>query len=405
MASGGGEGLRLGEFVALVALLISLVALSIDAMLPALPAIAVDLGVAAGNRVQLVVMVLILGLGIGQLAYGPLSDSFGRKPAILAGLGLFMAGCLVSLLAASFEAMLLGRLLQGLGVAGPRIVVVALVRDCYRGRAMARVMSSVMAVFILVPTVAPALGQGIMVVASWRAIFATFLAIAALAAAWFALRQPETLPPERRAPLSARGVARGVAEVCAEPVALGHTLAAGLILAPFLGYLSSAQQIFQQTYRVGRAFPAYFAVLALAIGSASLVNSRLVMRLGMRRLARGAAGTLALLSALFWVHALGAGGVPALAALMAYLMAAFFCVGVLFGNLNAIAMEPLGHLAGVGAAVVGSLATAISVPLGTLVGHAYDGTVLGLVGAFAVFPAGALAAMRWAARARGGARG
>jgi len=390
--------MRLGEFVPLVAMMMSLVALSIDAMLPALPAIGRDLGVAHPNDAQLIVSALILGLGIGQLAYGPISDSIGRKPPIYAGLALFMLGSLLCAFATRFEVMLVGRVLQGLGVAGPRIVSVALVRDQFQGREMARVMSFVMAVFILVPTVAPAVGQAILLVAHWRAIFAAFLVMAATALCWFALRQPETLAPNRRTPFSLRGIAASVREVATNRVTIGYTMASGLIFVPFIGYLNSAQQIFQESYRVGTRFPAYFAVLALAIGTAALINARLVRRYGMRRLAQHAAGFLAAVSALFWVAAYGAGGAPPLWQLMAYFVAAFFCVGVLFGNLNAIAMEPLGHIAGVGAAVVGSLATFISVPLGALIGRAYDGTVLPLVGGFALFAAASLAAMRWVDR-------
>ena len=175
----GGRALHPAEFVALVGLLMSLVALAIDAMLPALPAIGRDLGVARTNDVQLVIMSLFLGMGVGQLLFGPLSDRIGRKPAIHAGLVLFMIGCLVSIFAPTFEIMIAGRVLQGIGVAGPRICSIALVRDQYEGRMMARLMSFAMAVFILVPTVAPALGQGLLFLGGWHAIFITFLVIAA----------------------------------------------------------------------------------------------------------------------------------------------------------------------------------------------------------------------------------
>lgn len=396
--------MRLGEFVPLVALMMSLVALSVDAMLPALPAIGRDLLVAHPNDPQLIVSALILGLAIGQLAYGPLSDSVGRKPAVYAGLALFMLGALLCAFATRFEVMLAGRLLQGLGVAGPRIISVALVRDQFQGREMARVMSFVMAVFILVPTVAPALGQAILLFANWRAIFATFLLIAVVALCWLALRQPETLPPSRRRPFSARGIAASVRQIVTNRVAIGYTIASGLIFVPFIGYLNSAQQIFQESYRVGVRFPAYFAVLALAIGAAAFINGRLVRRYGMRHLAQRAAALLTVASAAFWFAAYHGGGVPPLWQFMVYFIVAFFCVGMLFGNLNAIAMEPLGHIAGVGAAVVGSLATFISVPLGALIGRAYDGTVLPLVGAFALFAAASLAAMRWVDRSAAAAR-
>ena len=394
--AGTGRVLRPAEFIPLVALLMSLVALATDAMLPALPVIGRDLGAPRPNDTQFVVTALFLGLGFGQILYGPLSDRTGRKPAIYAGLAVFMAGCLVSIFASTFEMMLAGRVLQGIGVAGPRIVIMALIRDLYEGPRMARLMSFAMAVFILVPAVAPALGQGILWLSGWRAIFATFFAIAAAAFAWLALRQPETLPPARRRPLSPRAVGGAVREILGIRAAVGYTLATGFAFSPFVAYLSSAQQIFQEAYRTGALFPLYFGVLALAIGAAALVNGRLVMKHGMRRLSNAAAGCITLVSLVAWAGVFAFDGLPPLWLFMTWLMAVFVCVGLVFGNLNALAMEPLGHIAGVGAAVVASLSTLISVPLGALVGQSFDGTLYVQIGAFAVFGAGMLAAMRWA---------
>lgn len=388
--------LPLGEFVALVALMFSLVAMSIDAMLPALPAIGADLAVADANDTQLVVASLFFGLAFGQLLAGPLSDSFGRKPIIYAGFFLFMGGCLLSIFAPSFEWMIAGRVLQGFGAASPRIVTIALVRDLYEGRAMARVMSFALSVFILVPALAPTMGQGILVFAGWRAIFTTFVLIALITSVWFALRQPETLTLERRSAFSVRRILIAAREVCTTRSAIGYTLATGLIFASFVGYLSSAQQIFQVTYRLGEWFPAYFAALAISIGSASVVNGRLVIRHGMHKISNAAIRTLTGLSLLFLIVAWTLGGLPPLWLFMTFFISMFFCVGLLFGNLNALSMEPLGHIAGVGASVVGFVATLISVPIGAAIGQAYDGTVMALAGGFSVFAAAALIAMRWA---------
>ena len=352
------------EFVTLTALMISLVALSIDAMLPALREIGDDLGARRANEPQLVVTALFIGLAIAQMIFGPLSDGIGRKPAIYVGMAVFIAGCLMSILATSFTVMLAGRFLQGIGAAGPRTVMVALVRDRYEGRAMARIMSLVMAVFILVPAIAPALGQGILMFGHWRAIFGLLLGLATLALVWFTLRQPETLPVERRASLSAARIALAIREVCVNRIALGYTIAAGLIFGAFVGYLTAAQQIFQEQYGVAERFPLYFATLALAIGGASYVNARLVMRYGMRRLSWAALLAMCGLSLGFLAIALAMAGNPPLWALMVYWMAVFFCLGLLFGNFNALAMEPMGHIAGVAAAVVGSLTTVISVAPG-----------------------------------------
>ena len=393
-------GPRFGEFVALTALMISLVALSIDAMLPALRTIGDDLGAVRENEPQHVISALFLGLAMAQMVFGPLSDAIGRKPAIYAGMGLFIAGCLLSIFATSFPMMLAGRFLQGIGAAGPRIVTVALVRDRYSGRDMARVMSLVMGVFILVPALAPALGQGILMIGHWRAIFGMLLALALVALVWFTVRQPETLPPERRATLSVLRLALAFREAFSNRMALGYTVAAGLVFGAFVGYLITAQQIFQEQYGVGERFPLYFAALALAIGGASYVNSRLVMRLGMRALSRISLMAMSGLSIGFLAVAWTLAGHPPLWALMVYWMVAFFCLGLLFGNFNALAMEPLGHIAGVAAAVIGSVTTFISLGLGSAIGQAYDGTVLPLVAGFAVLGMAASAVMHWVERGR-----
>jgi DHA1 family bicyclomycin/chloramphenicol resistance-like MFS transporter len=394
------QPLAFAEFVALMALMTALVALSIDAMLPALSTIASDLGAARANDSQLVISLIFLGLSVGQIVYGPLSDSIGRKRPIYLGIGIYLCGALLCLLATDFRVLLIGRFLQGVGAAGPRSVAVALVRDQYAGRQMARVMSFVMTVFILVPVIAPLLGQGILLVASWRAIFGLYLLLALLVWAWFALRQPETLAVERRIPFQLTRILGAFREVFANRIALGYTIMAGLISGAFVGYLNSSQQIFQEQYALGARFPLYFAVLALALGSASYVNAQLVMRFGMRLLSRWAMIALSLLSLLFFGYAFVMNGQPALVLLMSYLLVSFFAVGILFGNLNALAMEPLGHIAGVGAAVVGSLSTFISTFLGSAIGQSYNGTVLPLVGGFALLGIATFGMMVWAETGR-----
>jgi DHA1 family bicyclomycin/chloramphenicol resistance-like MFS transporter len=383
------------EFVALMATLTSLAALSIDAMLPALGEIGRDLHAAHPNDIQLVVALIFLGMAAGQLAYGPLSDSLGRKPALLAGLALYMAGCLVSLFSQSFSVMLAGRLMQGLGVAGPRIVSMALIRDQYEGRLMARVMSFVMAVFIIVPVIAPLMGQAILLIASWRAIFGAFLVIAAAASVWFTLRQPETLAVERRIPFTASRIGRGFRDVLKTRAALGYSITAGLVLGAFVGYLSTAQQVFQEQYGLGKLFPLYFALLAMALGSASLLNARLVMRFGMKPLVQWALSAIAGLSIGFFPIVYQSSGHPALWALVTYLLAVFFFEGTLFGNVTALAMEPLVHVVGIGAAVVGAVSVFISALGGIIIGRAYDGTIFPLVLGFGGLAVVSLAVTRW----------
>lgn len=384
------------EFVVIVSLMMSLTALSIDAMLPALPQIGEDLQVQNTNDRQLVVSMIFLGMAVGQLFFGPLSDSWGRKPAIYTGYGLYIAGALVAAFAASFPLLLFGRLLQGLGTSAPRAVTMALVRDRYKGRMMARVMSFVMTVFILVPMIAPSMGQAILMFSGWRGIFISFIALALITVTWFALRMPETLSPEHRAPFTLQRILETTREIVRIRVALGYTVSAGLVGGAFLGYLNSSQQIFQEQYALGDLFPIYFAIIAFSLGLASFLNSRFVMRFGMRFLIRWSLILIVGLAVLAIAIALPTSGQPPLWSFMAYLMLSFFCVGILFGNQNARAMEPLGHLAGMGAAVVGSLSTLIQMPLGTFIGQNYNGTIFPLVLGIGVLSGVSFFVVRWA---------
>ncbi len=387
-----------GEFVALMAMMMSLVALSIDAILPALPDIGRDLGVVRANDTQLVISLLFLGFAAGQLIYGPLSDAVGRKPTVYLGFGIIAVGSILSLTGTSFPMMLAGRFLQGVGVAGPRTVTLALVRDRYEGRTMARVMSFVMGIFILAPVVAPALGQGVLLFAGWRAIFGFYLGLVVVVSIWFGIRQPETLAPDRRIPFTAARIAAAAREVLFNRVAFGYTIASGFVFGSFVGYLNSSQQIFQQLYGLGRLFPLYFGIGALSVGCASFVNAGLVMKHGMQLLAVRALQSVSGLSVAFFALAYALGGQPPLWLFMIYLLLVFFSVGILFGNLNALAMQPVGHVAGTGAAIIGSLATFISIVLGTAVGQAYNGTILPLVGGFAGFSIASLLVVHWTER-------
>jgi DHA1 family bicyclomycin/chloramphenicol resistance-like MFS transporter len=256
-------------------------------------------------------------------------------------------------------------------------------------------MSFVMAIFIIVPIIAPAMGQGVLLIASWRAIFGVFLVMAVAVSFWFTIRQPETLPLERRIPLSPARVMSGFREVLTNRTALGYTMTAGLVFGAFIGYLSTAQQIFQVQYDLGKLFPLYFALLSIALGAASLANARLVMRYGMKPLSRWALTVMGLISVGFFGVSYLVAGHPPLWALVAYLLVVFFCEGILYGNMNALAMEPLGHIAGVGAAVVGALSLLVSLAGGTLIGQAYDGTILPLVAGFGGLGIVALVVMRW----------
>ena len=392
------KALPAGEFALLMAMLMATAALAIDAMLPALGEIGAELGAARGNNRQLVISALFLGFGLGQLLYGPLADRLGRKPGMYIGLGLFVLGCLLSMAAWSYPVMLVGRFLQGVGAAGPRIVTLALIRDRYQGREMARIMSFVFAVFVIVPTIAPGLGQVILTVAGWRSIFGALLAFAMANLVWFALRQTETLSPERRIPLSVGSIAAKVLEVGSSRRTVAYTLAAGGVFGGFIGYLNSAQQIFQDQYQVGTQFPVYFAALSLAFAAASVVNGRLVLHHGMRKLSLRSLQALFVLSAVCFAVILRAPGQTPLWLFLLWGAGTFFCLGAVFSNVNALAMEPFGHIAGIAAALIGSFTSLVSMLLGGLIGQLYDGTLLPLVGGFALLALASLGAMNWADR-------
>jgi MFS transporter, DHA1 family, multidrug resistance protein len=389
------------EFVALVALTTSLVAMSIDTMLPALGQIASDLALADPNDRQLVLTFFFAGLSVGQLVYGPLSDAVGRRRALYFGIVPFIAGGVCCALATSFTMMLAGRALQGFGAAGPRIVAVATVRDLHSGDAMARVMSFVNTVFILVPVLAPTFGTALLAVADWRTIFWLLVVVAVADVSWFAARRPETLPPERRAPLSARRVLGAFAEVARHPITLGYTVAMGCVFSAIISYLTTSQQVFQETYGVGDWFPILFGVNALALGLASLTNAQLVMRLGLRRLARLAVLAESVLASVALALAVIFDGHPPLAVFMAAMIGCFFCNGILFGNYSARALEPMGHIAGVAAAISGSLSGLVALAIGTPMGRLYDGGVTSVIAGFVLGSFLALALTEGAERRQG----
>ena len=368
-----------------MAMMIALTALAIDAMLPALTNIGADLGVIEPNDNQLIISILFLGLAIGQLFYGPMSDNIGRKPAVYIGLSIFAIGCVTSMFAENLTTMLIGRCLQGIGLSGPRVVTIAIIRDLYKGERMAQVMSFVMAVFIAVPALAPAIGQGVLFIANWQMIFAVLLTLGIIAFIWFYLRQEETLAKENRMKFSFTNLRNRLKEISTIRSTIFYTLAAGFISSAFVGFLNSSQQVFQIQFGLGELFPIYFAAIALSVGTASFVNGKLVMKYGMVKMVKTAVLAIVFISIIFsfFMHFLIP--TPSLVMFMTYLLTTVFFVGILFGNLNSMAMEPLGHMAGIGAAIVGSVSTFISVPFGTYIGMQYDGTVAPMVMGFLVF--------------------
>jgi len=388
------------EFIVLVALLTAMVAMSIDTMLPAIGLIAAELGAPDPNARQHIITVFFAGMTLGTLIYGPLSDATGRKPAVYAGLAFYLAGTLLCLAAATFPVLLAGRFIQGFGAASPRIVSIAMVRDGSAGAAMARVMSFVMTAFMLVPILAPSIGQLVLFAGSWRLIFLGFLAMAIIAGLWLALRQDETLPPERRAALSPAELTRAAISVVRHPVTIAYTLAVGCIFGGFIAYLGTSQQIFAEQYGQGDYFAVWFGVFAVAIAIAMMLNARLVMRFGMRVLSKWALRASIALSAAFLAAGIAAGGHPPLWSLGLYLFANFFCSGILFGNYNAIALEPMGRIAGMAAAISGALSSLLAIIAGSIIGQQYDETVIPLAAGFAIMGLAAFLLTEWAERHR-----
>jgi DHA1 family bicyclomycin/chloramphenicol resistance-like MFS transporter len=378
------------EFVALMVLLMSLVAMCIDAVLPMLDVIGEEMQVVNANHVQYVVSAMFLGLTLGQFLYGPLSDSYGRKAMIYVGMAIFIFGTLLSLVTSNFQIFLIGRVLQGFGAASSRAVTVAMVRDRYSGRDMARIMSIIMGAFILVPAIAPSIGQVIIMIGHWRYIFVLFLIIATIGIVWMHTRLTETLAYEKRRPFNPKALWQGVYEVVKNPITRGYTICAGFVFGGFLGYLMSAQQIFQGYYDTGALFPVYIATLAIAGAASSFVNARIVGKYGMRKIARYAFIARIVTSALFVVMLIIHPQMP-LSIFMVYAIITFFFMGLLFGNINSIAMEPMGHIAGIASAVIGTLSSVISLAVGSVIGLSFNMTLLPLgIGFLATASAGLL---------------
>lgn len=369
-------------FLAFMALMSSVVALSIDAVLPALDSMAADLGMPGENDRQFVVTALFLGFGASQLVFGTLSDVIGRKPAAMIGWAIFVAGSLLSMAASTPFEMYAGRVLQGFGAGGPRVIALALTRDLYEGRAMARISSLIMMIFILVPMIAPVLGQAMEWLGGWEAIFGLFLALALVSGTWYLAGVPETLPRERRSRFGLKPLVRAFGAVLGTRASVCYALAMGLVFGAFVAWLGTSQQLLEEAYGLGPWFSAAFAGFALSLGVASWVNSRLVMRLGMRRLVELALGCVIAFAALGLAAAWVWGGLPPFWLFAVLMSGLLFPTGILFANFSALALEPLGAVAGVGASVVQFTATLISVPIGAAIGELYAGDPVPLVAGY-----------------------
>jgi len=381
------------EFIALLALLFAVIALSIDAMLPALPQIAASLAPDEPNKAQLVITSFVLGMGLGTLFAGPLSDALGRKTTILAGIALYILAAAACWAAPSLETLLIARVVMGFGSAAPRTVSIAMVRDLFKGREMAQIMSFAMMIFTLVPAVAPLMGQGVMALAGWQAIFLAYIGFALLIGTWMQLRQPETLPPASRRPLALAPLLAACREVLSLRIVLLSIATQALTLGMLFATLSSMEGIFDQTFQRAESFPKWFALIAVASMSGSILNARLVMRVGMRGMVKATYAVL-LGATLAYLGLTASGALAGNAGFAVHILwsiVLFATMGLTLGNLNALAMEPLGHVAGMAASVTSAIATVVSVLLAVPVGLMFDGTALPLLIGVAVYGTLALA--------------
>jgi DHA1 family bicyclomycin/chloramphenicol resistance-like MFS transporter len=362
------------EFVIVIASIMALNPLAMDMMLPALPDIGSALHIGVANRLQAVLSVFLIGFGLGQLVTGPLSDSFGRRPVLLGGMTLYCAASVLAIVAPSFETLLLARLMQGLGTSATRVIATSIVRDCYAGRRMARVMSLAMMVFIAVPVLAPSFGQAVMFLTDWRGVFAVLLVYGILALIWSALRMPETLPISERKPLAVRDVVSAFRQTVTNRQTLGYAIAAGAVQGSLFAFVLSSQQVFTQTYKLGHYFPLAFAAVAIGVAIAGFLNARYVGQVGMRVISHGALAGFVVVAAVMLVAAeIQTLPLPLFLMLAACMMFAF---GLMMANFTALAMEPLGHIAGTASSFYGSITTLLGIIIGSTIGRDFDGTLL-----------------------------
>ena len=360
------------SFVIKMAIIMSLLALSIDAMLPALSQMGSGLGVVDIKKMQSVISTVFIGMGFGLLFFGPLSDAFGRKKPLYLGLSIFLVGSLVSYFSQSLTIMLVGRLLQGFGASACRVLSTAMIRDQYSGPAMGKVMSLIMVVFIIVPALAPTVGQAVLYFATWDKIFLLLFLIGLLCVGILFFFQEETLPADKRREVTVHNIKNGIIEIFKNPISRIYTFVSGILFGAFVGYLSTSQLIFQEHFQLGDKFSYYFGCLALFLGMSSFMNSKLVEKFSMHNLVKTSFLALFSFASIYLVYLFFHDGDSPLILFMIYMAFSFLFVGILFGNLNALAMEPLGHIAGLGNSVISSIQTFIGAFIGGTIASFYS---------------------------------
>ena len=365
------------EFIVIMAALMSLVSLAIDALLPAMTNIGDTIGITDATNNQLLITMIFLGLGFGQLISGPLSDSYGRKPIIYIGFIVFALASLICVFSTSLEMMIAGRIAQGIGLSAPRTISIAMIRDRFSGNYMAKVMSFVVAIFILVPVVAPALGKIMLDLYGWQSIFYSQLLFGLAVMLWLWKRQPETLKKENKRDFKLALLIAGLKEFIKHKNAVIFTFFSGCITGSFMVYLSASQVIFEQQYNLKDEFPFIFAGIALFIGIATFLNGTLVVRLGMFKLVSIFTIIFTLIPFVYIFLYSGETN-PSIYVLVTFFGLQFFAIAFLFGNTRALAMEPIGHIAGIGAAINGFVSTIMAVPIAIWIGSFINTTALPL---------------------------
>ena len=369
------------EFIALMAFLMSNVALAIDGILPGLADIGHALSHTESNDLQGIITMIFLGIGIGQLFFGTLSDSLGRKPIVYAGMIIFIAASFFAVSSTSLEMMLSARFLQGVGLSAPRSVCISIIRDLYKGDHMARITSFISVIFILVPMVAPILGQWILNAYNWQAIFYFQLVFTAITIVWFALRQKETVTDDNRIILTKYLFFDGATEFFRYKNTLVYTVVSGFMTGSFMVYLSTSKQIFQDQYGLIDEFAYIFGGVSFFLGLATFFNGSIVVRFGMKKLSTIAlylfTGTAFIYTTLFY-----ASSNPNVYVLLGFIVIQFLCIGFIFGNIRAMAMQPIGHIAGIGASLNGFISTLMAVPIAMYIGSFIDDSALPLFAGF-----------------------
>ncbi|MGJ3232948.1 MAG: multidrug effflux MFS transporter [Oceanicaulis sp.] len=385
------------ELIAMVGALMGLNALSIDIFLPALGEIGEALG-APGNDRQLVITAYVFGFGIAQLVFGPLTDALGRRNVLLFALAAYLVSTVICVLAPTMGLMIAARALQGVAAAATRVIAVALVRDLVAGRRMAEIMSFAMTVFMVVPILAPGIGQAILSFGDWRVIFAVLFALAVMLAAWMWLRLPETLRPEDRIAVHPRAAAENYVKAASNRQSFGYIAAAAFIFGALFAFIATSEQILAELYGLEEWFALAFGLVAAGLAGANILNARIVGRLGMRRISHTALALFVLVNAVHLAVALA--GQPPFWLYFTLLTGAMMLFAMMGSNFSSLVMEPAGRRAGTAAALYGAVTSMSGAVLGSMIGQLYDGTVVPLIGGLLVMGAAALAVVAWTEHGR-----